>query len=128
MLKLNYTESGLYMERVAAPLEVLVAQRVVIALRAGKTLFVQPGRASFLIPTDAPGLAQLELALKLEQTETISIFPVDDEFMEVSVQGSWIAETVDAEEGTFITTFSDRSEFFVYKLWQVTQPQASFMV
>ncbi|MGI0488047.1 alr0857 family protein [Pantanalinema rosaneae CENA516] len=128
MLKLNYTESGLYMERVAAPLEVLVAQRVVIALRAGKTLFVQPGRASFLIPNDAPGLVQLELALKLEHNDTISVAPVDQECLEVGVQGSWLAETIDAEEGTFITAFSDRSEFFVYKLWQATQPQASFMV
>lgn len=127
MLKLNYTESGLYMERIAAPLEVLVAQRVVMALRAGKTLFVQPGRASFLIPHDAPGVVQLELALKLEHNDTIRVWPVDDEFMEVSVQGSWIAEAVDAEEGTFITAFSDRAEFFVYKLWQVTQPEASFM-
>lgn len=124
MLKLNYTESDLHMERIAAPLEVMVAQRVLLALRAGQTLHIQPGHASFLIPADAPGLAQLE-ALQLEQQ--VSLTPVDEQFMEICVEGSWIAATAQAHEGTFIAALGDRVEFFVYKLWQATQPQASFL-
>jgi len=124
MLKLNYTESDLHMERIAAPLEVMVAQRVLLALRAGQTLHIQPGHASFLIPADAPGLAQLE-TLQLEQQ--VSLTPVDEQFMEICVEGSWIAATAQAHEGTFIAALGDRVEFFVYKLWQATQPQASFL-
>jgi hypothetical protein len=124
MLKLNYTESDLHMERIAAPLEVMVAQRVLLALRAGQTLHIQPGHASFLIPADAPGLAQLE-ALQLEQQ--VSLTPVDEQFMEICVEGSWIAATAQAHEGTFIAALSDRVELLVYKLWQATQPQASFL-
>jgi hypothetical protein len=124
MLKLNYTESDLHMERIAAPLEVMVAQRVLLALRAGQTLHIQPGHASFLIPADAPGLAQLE-ALQLEQQ--VSLTPVDEQFMEICVEGSWIAATAQAHEGTFIAALGDRVEFLVYKLWQATQPQASFL-
>ena len=125
MLKLNYTESDLHMERIAAPLEVMVAQRVLLALRAGQTLHIQPGHASFLIPADAPGLAQLETLLQLEQQ--VSLTPVDEQFMEICVEGSWIAATAQAHEGTFIAALGDRVEFFVYKLWQATQPQASFL-
>lgn len=125
MLKLNYIESGLHLERVAAPLEVLVAQRVLLALRTGQRLHVEPGKASFLLPANAPGLVHLEMALRLEQSQTIEVVPVDDEFVEVSVQGSWIAETAEAHEGMFVTAFSDRAEFFVYKLWQETQAQVS---
>ncbi|HEY9884498.1 MAG TPA: alr0857 family protein [Thermosynechococcaceae cyanobacterium] len=124
MLKLNYTESDLHMERIAAPLEVMVAQRVLLALRAGQTLHIQPGHASFLIPAHAPCLAQLE-ALQLEQQ--VSLTPVDEQFMEICVEGSWIAATAQAHEGTFIAALGDRVEFLVYKLWQATQPQASFL-
>ncbi|MBD2089309.1 hypothetical protein H6F67_05515 [Microcoleus sp. FACHB-1515] len=125
MLKLNYTESDLYLERIAAPIEVMVAQRVLLALRAGQTLHVQAGRASFLIAADAPGLDQLEVLLRQEAQASLS--PVDEQFMEICVQGSWIAETADSDEGTFIAALGDRAEFLVYKLWQATQPQASYL-
>ncbi len=47
MLKLTYTDVGLHLERMATPLETLVAQRVVLALRAGQRLYIEPGKASF---------------------------------------------------------------------------------
>ena len=125
MLKLIYTEAGLYMERAAAPLDILVAQRVVVAMRVGQRLLVEPGKASFLLPADAPRLVHLERTLRLEQCHTITITPVDDEFVEVSVEGSWIAESADAHEGMFLTALSEQAEFFVYKLWQATQAHLS---
>jgi hypothetical protein len=73
------------------------------------------------LPADVPDLSHLELALKHDRSQSITVVPVDDAFVEVSLQGSWIAEAADAHEGMFITAFSDRAEFFVYKLWQVTQ-------
>lgn len=124
MLKLTYIETGLYLERIAAPLEVLVAQRVILALRSGQPLHVEAGRASFLLPADAPGLAHLEMVLRQEQSQ-ITVTPVDDEYVEVSLYGSWIAERADAHEGMFVTTVSDRAEIFVYKLWQATQSHVS---
>ncbi|MBD2020061.1 hypothetical protein H6F43_07660 [Leptolyngbya sp. FACHB-36] len=125
MLKLTYTDAGLHLERVAAPLEILVAQRVLLAMRAGQTLYVEPGKASFLLPEQATGLAHLATALRWENTSAIAITPVDDEFVELSVEGSWLAESAAAHEGMFLTAFSERAEFFVYKLWQTTQLQAS---
>jgi hypothetical protein len=123
MLKLTYTEAGLYMERVVTVLEAIVAQRVLLALRFGQKLYIEPGQASFLLPSDAPGLAHLHMALRLEPLQSIAIVPVDDEFVEVSVRGSWIAEGAEAHEGMFVTAFCDRAEFLVYKLWQETQVQ-----
>lgn len=125
MLKLTYTEAGLHMERISAPLEVLIAQRVLLALRFGQRLYVEPGKASFLMPTDTPSLAHLEATLRMEHRSTVTISAVDDAFVEISVEGSWIAEGVNAHEGTFITALSDRTEFFVYKLWQITQHHVS---
>jgi hypothetical protein len=128
MLKLTYTETGLHMERVAAPLEVIVAQRVVLALRFGHTLHIERGKAAFLLPADTAELAQLEQALRTEPNLNLAVSPVDDQFVELSVEGSWIAETTEAHEGTFITALSDRIEFYVFKLWQTTQVPASYFV
>lgn len=128
MLKLTYTETGLHMERVAAPLEVMVAQRVILALRFGQTLHVERGKASFLLPTNTAELMQLEKALRTEPSLNLAVFPVDEQFVEICVEGSWIAETNEAHEGTFITALSDRVEFYVFKLWQTTQVPASYFV
>jgi hypothetical protein len=125
MLKLTYTDVGLYMERIAASLETLVSQRVVLALRAGQSLHVEPGKASFLLPADAPGLRHLETTLNLRIRQDITITPVDNEFVEMSVNGIWIAQTAEAYEGMFVTALCDRTEFFVYKLWQSTQTGVS---
>lgn len=125
MLKLTYTDVGLHLERISTPLEPLIAQRVVLALRIGQKLHIEPGKASFLLPADVPGLAHLETALRLERGQVITVTPVDAEFVEISIQGSWVAESADAEEGMFITAFSDRTEFFLLKLWQTTQSQLS---
>lgn len=127
MLKLNYTENGLFMERLAVPLEVLIAQRVLLAVRSRQPLTVQPGRSAFLLPMNVDGLNQLELALRLERTQHIDVTPLDEEYVEISIEGTWLAQDAAAVEGTFITAVSDRTEFFVYKLWQVSQSRVSFL-
>ncbi|MBE9099429.1 alr0857 family protein [Vacuolonema iberomarrocanum] len=124
MLKLTYTADGLFMEQIAAPLEVLVAQRVMLALRTGQTLYVEPGRASFLIAKAMRGLAHLQTELQVAGIPDVDLTIVDEDFIEVSLYGSWIAESTQAEEGMFIVALPNRLEFFVYKLWQMTQEQA----
>jgi hypothetical protein len=128
MLKLTYTDAGLHMERVVVALETLVTQRVILALRLGQTLHIEPSRASFLLPGDAPGLNQLQFSMRLEKNRVISVTAVDDQFVEVSVQGNWIADSMDADEGMFITAFSEGIEFLIYKLWQSTQGCVSALI
>lgn len=125
MLKLNYTEDGLYMERVMTSPELAIAQRVVLSMRLGRSLQVESGHASFLLPADVPELKRLEIALQRECGSKISVIPVDDEFVEVSLSGSWIAESQEAHEGMFLTVLSDRTEFFIYKLWQMSEAHVS---
>jgi hypothetical protein len=133
MLKLNYTEVGLYMERIMTAPELLIAQRVVLAMRLGQPLYVEPSRASFLLPADIPELKQLEMALLQEYSTTVTLTLVDEEFVEVSLSGSWIAESKEAHEGMFLTvisdslseTFRERTECFIYKLWQMSEAHTS---
>ncbi|MEP0874091.1 hypothetical protein NDA01_30785 [Trichocoleus desertorum AS-A10] len=125
MLKLNYTESGLYMERVVISPELAIAQRVVLAMRLEQCLQVEPGHASFLLPTDVPDLKHLETMLGQECRGRVTVVPVDDEFVEVSLSGSWIAESKEAHEGMFLTVLGNRVELFIYKLWQMSESHIS---
>lgn len=125
MLKLTYTEFGLHLERVTTTLEAFVYQRMVLAIRLGQTLHVEPSRAAFLLSVDLPGLNELEALARSHACTVLTVAPVDDAFVEVSVQGSWIAASTEAHSGTFVATLTDRTEFFVDKLWQATQRQAT---
>jgi hypothetical protein len=141
MLKLNYTDVGLYMERTMTNPELLIAQRVLLAMRLGRSLHVEPGRASFLLPADLPELKVLEMALHREYGSAVTLIAVDKEFVEVGLSGSWIAEDKDAHEGMFLTVMSDslspfgaatptetlreRTEFLIYKLWQMSEAHIS---
>jgi hypothetical protein len=127
MLKLTYTQSGLVLERVSASLEVLVAQRVLLALRTGETLYVEPGYAAFLLPDGLPGLQQLEVAIKREACREVSIASTNDGFVEVNLRGSWIAATTSTHEGIFMAALGDCTEFFLDQLWQKSQAQAAFL-
>jgi len=134
MLKLNYTDVGLYMERTMTNPELLIAQCVLLAMRLGRSLHIEPGRASFLLPADIPQLKVLEMALNQEYGSVVTLIAVDEEFVEVGLSGSWIAEDKDAHEGMFLTvmsvypeggTASHRTEFLIYKLWQMSEAHIS---
>jgi hypothetical protein len=125
MLKLNYTDVGLYMERTMTNPELLIAQRVLLAMRLGRSLHIEPGRASFLLPADIPQLKVLEIALQREYGSVVTLIAVDEEYVEVGISGSWIAEDKDAHEGMFLAMMSDQIERFIYKLWQVSEAHIS---
>ena len=135
MLKLNYTDSGLFLEFVSASLETIATQRVMLAVYAGEPLYVEPGRASFLLLATLPGLGTLQSLSSSDSTPSdltnsgltnsdpgVTIAPVDQEFVEVSLKGTWIAQSAAAEDGTFIAILSPEQEALIYELWQTTQP------
>jgi hypothetical protein len=125
MLKLIYTDVQLTLERFSGSIETLIAQRVVLALRVGQSIHVEPGKAAFLLPVEVVNLKEFKATVRNEGSNTIALCAVDEDFLEVSLKGIWIAGRCDAHEGMFIAGLSDRTEFFVHKLWQSTQTAAS---
>lgn len=121
MLKLLYTEVGLFMERVLAPLELTIAQRVVLAMRLGQTLHVEPGRAAFLLPAQITVLKELQEFLLRADNRQVSVTSVDLDYVEVSVTGSWVSAHEGADEGMLLTVLSDELEATIYQLWQASQ-------
>jgi hypothetical protein len=125
MLKLTYTENGFYLECLTQSLEEWVAQRVILALRVSQTLRVEPTTASFLLPLDLPGVERLKAEVNRHDSEIIGLCNCDAEYLEVTLDGSWLCDGSNESVGVFVTTMSYSAEFFLYKLWQEAQVCAS---
>lgn len=127
MLKLNYTDCGLFLEQVDASLDAVATQRVMIAVYAGEPLHMEPGRAAFLVSASAPEVKKLQNVLQTDATQTVTVAVVDDGFVEVSLKGTWIAKSINAEAGTLVVALPDESEKLVCQLWQPTQWQSAIV-
>lgn len=127
MLKLTYTETSFDLECLAQSLEEWVTQRVILALRVGQCLCVEPSTASFLLPVNLPGVEMLKALVKTEDSEIIALCGCDYEYVEVTLRGCWLSNGSQDAEGVFVTAISEAIEFFLYKLWQQAQHKASVM-
>lgn len=125
MLKLSYTESGLHLERSSAPLENFVRQRALLALRLAQPFHMEPSTASFLLVLDDSSWDELEDVLAADGDRRTMAVPTDEDLIEVTVEGTWLADTEEAEDGTFVAALSDAAEHFIYRLWAVTEAQVS---
>ncbi|PAX54142.1 alr0857 family protein [Brunnivagina elsteri] len=121
MLKLTYTETDFYLEYLAQSLEDWVQARVILALRIGQSLCVEPSTASFLLPVYLLGVDVLKKSEISSEREIMTICVCDSEYIEVTLQGSWISSGCNDANGVFVTKMSDRTEFFLHKLWQEAQ-------
>ncbi len=117
MLKITYTENGFYLEHLKENLEAWIAKRVLLCWRAATSIYVEPSTASFLLPQDVPYLDQLK-TLESGHRDVIELIFNEDNFLEVCLQGTWVTAEEDSEEGVFICALGDRTEFFLYQLWQ----------
>lgn len=136
MLKLTYTETSFCLECLLQSLEEWVQSRVILALRVGQCLCVEPSTASFLLPVDLPGVEMLKALIQKENSEIIAICGCDKECVEVTLRGCWLSNGSQDAEGVFVTAMSnspesDRialgTEFFLHKLWQEAQHRASVL-
>jgi hypothetical protein len=126
MLKLTYVESDLLMEQLQGSLEAFIQCRVMLAVRLSQTLQIEPSHAAFLLPADLPELSAVETIIRTEPVEAIAIEPIDDDYVEVSLRGIWIANDTQAHEGIFVCAIAPQTEGLIYRLWQA-QTKVSFL-
>ena len=118
MLKLTYTHDGFLIDHLEESLEAWVTTRVILALRAGTILCVEPSSASFLISLDLPYVDQLLKDVDQFAEEILEVNRCDDEAMEVVLEGTWLGADVASEEGLFVWRLSERLESLLYQIWQ----------
>ncbi|HBE52795.1 MAG TPA: hypothetical protein DDW76_29565 [Cyanobacteria bacterium UBA11369] len=80
-----------------------------------------------MLPADLPGIDRLQAEVRREDGEIIDLCIGDAEYVEVSLRGTWVSTSAESDEGVFVVTLSDRVEFFLFKLWQLSQTYASCM-
>lgn len=112
MLKLTYSDADLSLEYLAFTLEAVVAQRSIVAVRAGQPLVVQPGYGSFTLPVGLPGIA----ALRSERA--IDLAPCDRDWVEITLRGTWLADGNRDTEGILVVELGPALEQRLVTLWQ----------
>ncbi|MGF1589117.1 MAG: alr0857 family protein [Pleurocapsa sp.] len=122
MLKITYLEDAIYLEYLPKSVEAWKAERIIVNLRAAVSIYVESSIASLLLPINLSGIKNIG---KLAQTELISIVLCDLEYIEVSLSGTWVAQSESSESGIFVCELSPDSECFLYKLWQESQLETS---
>jgi hypothetical protein len=124
MLKLNYTETGFHLEHPTQSLEEWVAMRAIFALRVGESICIEPSTASFLLPADLPQLNSLVTEIEQNGTDEVILEKCDAEYVEISLQGSWLASDAENDAGVFVTSLSYAIELLLFHLWQESQMSA----
>lgn len=119
MLKVTYTETGLYLEYCLEPLSQLLSDRVCTYARAQRPVTVQPIAASI------PLAAESVHALTSQQLRGLELTRCDRDWYEITLSGLWLTETPDAEEGIFMTELDARLEQRLLRLWVWSQQRQS---
>ena len=125
MLKIIYIENGFYLKYLSESVATWMARRALVCLRAAMSIYTEPSTACIIIPNDLTMVSELE---KLQADgEIIELTFCDEEYVEVSLLGTWVSSNKDSEEGIFVCDLSDCAEASLYKLWQKSQTGASVM-
>ena len=115
MLKVTYTETGLFLDSCSESLETLLSDRVCVHTRVRRPVVVQPMSASIPLPRHLSGLRSLS------QFAAVTMSVCDRDWVEVTLSGVWVAEGVDHEEGIFVAELQPQLEQRLLHLWQQAQ-------
>jgi hypothetical protein len=121
MLKITYLESGLYLEHLHETVEDWIALRVILALRTGQRLMIERTTASLLLPI---GLVKRSALESIARREQVMLSYVDDEYLEISLPGTWVTSDEEAE-GVFVASVNPSIEQMVFRLWTAAQVETS---
>jgi hypothetical protein len=117
MLKITYLEDGINLEYLEESVEVWKANRILVNLRAGVCIYVESSIANIVLSISS-GTHNL---VKLAENQPIELIPCDENYLEVGLIGTWLAQTKNSEEGVFVCEFNHEIEYSLYCLWQVSQ-------
>lgn len=124
MLKVTFMETGSHLEPLTQSPEEWIGVRVLLAMRTAQRLIVESSTATLLLRSDLANLFLLEELTHQETEGAIALCRCDADYVEVSLQGTWITSDVTnlAEtEGVFVTLLTPDLESLLVELWQISQ-------
>lgn len=117
MLKITYLEDGINLEYLEEAVEVWKANRILVNLRAGVCIYFESSIANIVLSISA----ETNNLIKLAENQPIELIPCDDNYLEVGLIGTWLAQTKNSEEGVFVCELNHEIEYSLYRLWQASQ-------
>ena len=117
MLKITYLENEICLEQLNTSIEVWKADRILVNLRAAFSIYVESSIASIVLPITS----SVNSLVKLAPGQSIELVPCDEEYLEVSLVGTWFSKEQDSEEGVFVCELSPEIENCLTQLWQEAQ-------
>jgi hypothetical protein len=123
MLKLSYTDTDLHIEKLSTSVEKWIGQRVLLAMRVGTAVSVEPMNAAFGLSTDISNWKDLEHLICREASDLISLSICDVDMVEIGLAGYWLSSTSQSDEGIFVTHLPTAIESLIVEIWQASQHQ-----
>jgi hypothetical protein len=121
MLKLAYTETDLHIERLTIPVEKWISQRVLLAIRVGSSVSVEPMNAAFGLATNLDGWHDLEHLIGQEANEMVALSVCDADTIEIGLEGYWLSSNAPSDEGLFVTHLPTAIETRIVEIWQASR-------
>jgi hypothetical protein len=121
MLKLSYTDTDLHIEKLSTSVEKWMNQRVLLAMRVGTAVSVEPMNAAFGLSTDISTWKDLEYLICREASDLISLSICDVDMVEIGLEGYWLSSTSQSDEGIFVTHLPTAIESLIVEIWQASQ-------
>jgi hypothetical protein len=125
MLKITYTSTGATLEHSSESLEATMRRRVMLSLRVGEPLGLEPTSISLLVNHSLPALKALATVIAQAPTYALQLIQRGAAEVEMQLQGYWLAQPQNPGEGVFLAHFDPTLECHLVKIWQTSQQDVS---
>jgi hypothetical protein len=125
MLKLTYTSTGVTLERSVESFEAAIRQRVLLGLRIGEPVGLEPTSISLLVSHSLPALKGLMGAISKTPTNALELIQKGTAQIEMRLQGYWVAQQENLGEGIFFINTDPALENHLVQIWQSSHRDAS---
>jgi hypothetical protein len=125
MLKITYTSTGATLEHSYESLESIIRRRVLLNLRVGNPLGLEPTSVSLLVSQSLPTLKALVGAIAHTPTQALELIQKGAAQVEMRLQGYWLAQQEKPGEGIFFANFDPILECHLVKIWRESQQDVS---
>jgi hypothetical protein len=79
---------------------------------------VEPTSASFGLATGLTGWSELEHLIGREASETVTLSVCDADLVEIGLEGYWLCESTQQDEGIFVTHLPAKLESSLLEMWK----------
>jgi hypothetical protein len=125
MLKFTYTSTGVTLERSVESFETTIRRRVLIGLRIGEPVGLEPTSVSLLVSHSLPALKGLMGAITQTPTNALELIQKGAAQVEMRLKGYWLAQAENPGEGIFFVNTDPILESHLVKIWQSSHQDAS---